>query len=210
MVPMAAVPPARPLTLQVTAALSLPFPDTVAVNSCAPPAGTVALVGEIDTPMPEDTGGGFGAGGFSPGGVPAYPQPCARITTALTAAKMNLRACDASEDRVVRKGFTCATDARDVPRRSRLRIGAKAGEATDQPPSLCGDKCLIDNRIGVSTAGVVLVGRPRERIAIARTGDEHRPISKLAAIHFGAENRAGQLLNATCARELRAAQPLFP
>jgi len=49
-VPSAAfLPPAMPFTLQVTLVDALPAPVTVAVKSCAPPAGTVAVSGETLT-----------------------------------------------------------------------------------------------------------------------------------------------------------------
>jgi len=48
-VPSAAFPPAMPFTLQVTLVEALPAPITVAVKSCAPPAGTVAISGETLT-----------------------------------------------------------------------------------------------------------------------------------------------------------------
>ncbi|MGH9717457.1 MAG: hypothetical protein ACRD4R_12130 [Candidatus Acidiferrales bacterium] len=47
--PTVEFPPAALLTLQVTSALWPPFPVTVAVNSCAPPVVTLALVGAIIT-----------------------------------------------------------------------------------------------------------------------------------------------------------------
>ena len=48
-VPSAAFPPAMPFTLQITFVEALPAPVTVAVKSCAPPAGTFAVSGETLT-----------------------------------------------------------------------------------------------------------------------------------------------------------------
>ena len=48
-VPSAAFPPAMPFTLHVTLVEALPAPVTVAVKSCAPPTGTVAVRGETLT-----------------------------------------------------------------------------------------------------------------------------------------------------------------
>ena len=45
MVPMAWLPPATPLTDQVTVVGKFPAPETVAVKTCAPLAGTEALPG---------------------------------------------------------------------------------------------------------------------------------------------------------------------
>lgn len=50
-VPTVAFPPAIALTLHVTAADGDPEAVTVATNSCAPPAGTLAFRGEIATTM---------------------------------------------------------------------------------------------------------------------------------------------------------------
>lgn len=66
MVPIVELPPGIPFTLHVTAVLVVP--ETLAVNTCAPPDGTVALAGEtviaIATPLPTVVLD-------SPGGVPA-------------------------------------------------------------------------------------------------------------------------------------------
>ncbi len=70
-VPIVEFPPPTPFTLHVTFPLSLPLPLTVAVNSCAPPAGTLEIVGEITTAIT----GGDGDGELKPVGVPAVPQP---------------------------------------------------------------------------------------------------------------------------------------
>ncbi|MGH9688990.1 MAG: hypothetical protein ACRD5K_18100 [Candidatus Acidiferrales bacterium] len=70
-VPIVALPPATPFTLQITSALPLPLPVTAAVNSCAPAAGTLAIVGVIITAI----AGGDGGGELKPAGVPAVPQP---------------------------------------------------------------------------------------------------------------------------------------
>jgi hypothetical protein len=48
-VPSAAFPSAIPLTLQITFVVALPAPLTVAVKTCAPPVGTVAVNGEMLT-----------------------------------------------------------------------------------------------------------------------------------------------------------------
>lgn len=56
-VPSAAFPPAMPFTFQVTFVEALPEPVTVAVKSCAPPAGTVAVSGETLTTMAVGDGG---------------------------------------------------------------------------------------------------------------------------------------------------------
>lgn len=65
-VPIVELPPAIPFTLQVT--LVFDVPETLAVNTCAPPDGTLAVVGEtviaIATPLPTGIPG-------APGGVPA-------------------------------------------------------------------------------------------------------------------------------------------
>lgn len=51
MVPVALLPPAIPFTLHMTAVEGLPEPVTVAVNTCAAPAETVAELGEIASGM---------------------------------------------------------------------------------------------------------------------------------------------------------------
>jgi hypothetical protein len=65
-VPIVELPPAIPFTLQVTPVLVVP--ETLAVNTCAPPDGTLAVVGEtliaIGALLPTPTLD-------SPGGVPA-------------------------------------------------------------------------------------------------------------------------------------------
>lgn len=48
-VPTVALPPAIPLTLQLTPVATLPAPDTLAVNTCSPPVGTLAVIGETVT-----------------------------------------------------------------------------------------------------------------------------------------------------------------
>jgi hypothetical protein len=48
-VPSAAFPFAIPLTLQITFVVALPAPVTVAVKTCAPPVGAVAVNGEMPT-----------------------------------------------------------------------------------------------------------------------------------------------------------------
>lgn len=50
-VPTVALPPAIPLTLHAMPVAELPEPETDAVKTCAPPAGTVAVSGEIFTVM---------------------------------------------------------------------------------------------------------------------------------------------------------------
>ncbi|HEY6904796.1 MAG TPA: hypothetical protein VI216_10855 [Candidatus Acidoferrales bacterium] len=66
-VPIVELPPAIPLTLQVTSAFVVP--ETLAVNTCAPPDGTVAVAGEtlIAIAAPPLSTGVPGA----PGGAPA-------------------------------------------------------------------------------------------------------------------------------------------
>jgi hypothetical protein len=54
-VPSTAFPSAIPLTLQITFVVALPAPVTVAVKTCAPPVGTVAVNGEMLTTI--DAGG---------------------------------------------------------------------------------------------------------------------------------------------------------
>jgi hypothetical protein len=67
-VPIVELPPAIPFTLQVTPVFVVP--ETLAVNTCAPPDGTLAVGGEtliaIVAPPPLSTG----IPG-APGGVPA-------------------------------------------------------------------------------------------------------------------------------------------
>jgi hypothetical protein len=48
-VPIVELPPAMPFTLQVT--LVLVVPERLAVNTCAPPDGTLAADGETETVM---------------------------------------------------------------------------------------------------------------------------------------------------------------
>jgi hypothetical protein len=48
-VPTVALPPAIPLTLQLTPVPELPVPATLAVNTCAPPVGTLAVLGDTVT-----------------------------------------------------------------------------------------------------------------------------------------------------------------
>ena len=55
MVPRITVPPAMPLTLQVTADVALPAPETVAVKTSEPPGGTRPVAGASATVM--ETGG---------------------------------------------------------------------------------------------------------------------------------------------------------
>lgn len=50
-VPRVVVPPALPLTLQVTADVALPAPETVAVKTSEPPVGTVPVAGASATVM---------------------------------------------------------------------------------------------------------------------------------------------------------------
>jgi hypothetical protein len=68
-VPIVELPPAIPFTLQLTSAFVVP--ETLAVNTCAPPDGTLAIEGEtviaIATPPPLLPTGIPGA----PGGLPA-------------------------------------------------------------------------------------------------------------------------------------------
>jgi len=63
-VPSVEFPPAIPFTLQVTPAEESPVPETLAVNTCAPPVGTAAALGETVTITAE---------GFVED-VPAVPQ----------------------------------------------------------------------------------------------------------------------------------------
>jgi hypothetical protein len=48
-VPNVELPPAIPLTLQITPGVALPIADRVDVKACPPPAGTVTLAGETVT-----------------------------------------------------------------------------------------------------------------------------------------------------------------
>jgi hypothetical protein len=65
-VPIVELPPAIPFTLQLTSAFVVP--ETLAVNTCAPPDGTLAVEGAtviaIATPPPTGIPG-------APGGLPA-------------------------------------------------------------------------------------------------------------------------------------------
>lgn len=73
--PIVELPPAIPFTLQVTPVLLVP--EKLAVNTCTPLDGTLAVDGKtviaIATPLPTGIPG-------SPGGVPAYPHPQTTIT----------------------------------------------------------------------------------------------------------------------------------
>jgi hypothetical protein len=110
-------PPLTPFTLHVTSALRVPFPVTITVNSCAPAAGTLALVGAIDTLISGGVGGG---GGFAPGGVPAVPQPCCNIALQQIARQISNPERCLLRIRVVLNVFTCETiNARSVPHWSR-------------------------------------------------------------------------------------------
>jgi hypothetical protein len=59
-VPNNALPPVTPFTCQVTAVLAVP--ETVAVNSCVPPAGIVTVAGATTTETGEGVGVGLGDG----------------------------------------------------------------------------------------------------------------------------------------------------
>lgn len=48
-VPTVVFPPAIPLTLQLRPAAKPPVPEMLAVNTCAPPVGTLAVAGETVT-----------------------------------------------------------------------------------------------------------------------------------------------------------------
>ena len=50
-VPSVELPPTIPPTLHVTLVEAVPAPATVAVKTCAPPAGTLPVAGEIFTAM---------------------------------------------------------------------------------------------------------------------------------------------------------------
>jgi hypothetical protein len=50
-VPIVELPPAIPFTLQVTPVSPLLAPETLTVNTCSPPVGTLAATGEIITPI---------------------------------------------------------------------------------------------------------------------------------------------------------------
>jgi len=51
MVPETVFPPPTPFTLHVTLVVRFPAPETLAVKTCAPPPGTVAVLGETETTM---------------------------------------------------------------------------------------------------------------------------------------------------------------
>lgn len=51
-VPTVELPPAIPFTLQETLVAGLPDPEMVAVKTCAPPGGTLAVAGASETLRP--------------------------------------------------------------------------------------------------------------------------------------------------------------
>jgi len=65
-VPIVELPPAIPFTLQVTPLFAVP--ETLAVNTCAPPDGTLAIAGETEIAIAAPL---FAGVPDSPGGVPA-------------------------------------------------------------------------------------------------------------------------------------------
>ena len=81
-VPLAAVPPATPLTLQVT--LVLLALETVATNACEAPSTTDALPGAT---MTLTAGEGGGGGGSAAELAPPPPQPSMHALAARTAVR---------------------------------------------------------------------------------------------------------------------------
>ncbi|MGA9884541.1 MAG: hypothetical protein WBQ34_12555 [Candidatus Acidiferrales bacterium] len=148
-VPIVAFPPDTPFTLHITSALSLPVPLTAAVNSCAPPAGTLAIVGAIMTAI----AGGDGGGELKPAGVPAVPQPWTTIAIAprQIAKPMSHPGWLLRANRVELELFTCAViNARAVPLRSSSGKRPKSAEFAVSAHQVCSAKSPRENRVGHS------------------------------------------------------------
>ncbi len=119
---MVELPPGVSFTLHVTSIEAPSVPVTVAVNTCAPPVGTLGVVGDISTTM-------FGGGG----GGDADPTVLAHADSKIAQAQITTRHKIGTQLRVTRTrrakirlvflrslaSRMSAMEARDVPERSR-------------------------------------------------------------------------------------------